>query len=378
LKKYPSIQAISLAAGAAERGVFVMIYRPHLDALRAFAVIGVLISHLWGVPVFGHLGVRLFFVLSGFLITDILLRMRENAAFPRDFRSAIRAFYARRTLRIWPAYYALLFSALILDIQNIRDVGIWHVLFGSNFLFSIRDDHVPWVTSPYWSLAIEEQFYLVWPAIVLLAKDSALPRLSAALVFVGFAYTAIVSADQYGLAAYYFPPASFDALGMGAYLAVALFRTGAFPKWMLPLGAIALVPSIVIAAGGYRFWFTETLTTLPMAAAIILSVRGYGGVWGVVMGWKPLICMGKISFGIYLYHSFVLAGIFEVSSTLPILAQKGAVVFFVGTALTILVATASWFLIEAPANRLKRFFPYPGGEQTKAVNSELVEKIAFR
>lgn len=147
-------------------------YMPHLDGLRAFAVGLVIYSHWmpghyqFKLP-WGSAGVQLFFVLSGFLITGILLRCRTSVA----RLSALRAFYVRRILRIFPLFYCVLLLAYVLNIEPVRETVFWHLPYLSNFyFFSIGrwDGDI----SHFWSLAVEEQFYLFWPAIVMFVPDA--------------------------------------------------------------------------------------------------------------------------------------------------------------------------------------------------------------
>src|SRR5689334_6993090 len=144
-------------------------YMPQLDALRALAVLAVMVHHFLPVDRFippdyitlGFLAVRLFFVLSGFLITGILLSYRSDT---RD--NALRRFYLRRVLRIFPIYYLTLFIALALQVRAIQLGAFWHLTYLSNY---VAPFHPEWMgpASHFWTLAVEEQFYFVWPFIVL-------------------------------------------------------------------------------------------------------------------------------------------------------------------------------------------------------------------
>jgi peptidoglycan/LPS O-acetylase OafA/YrhL len=159
------------APATRERG-----YMPQLDALRFFAVLGVVVVHNWqpsshtfivGWFDWGTLGVRLFFVLSGFLITGILIDGRELA--PHDSRRRLvfmRQFYARRFLRIFPVYYAVLFVLLIAGVGQIRQIWPWLFSYGTN-VYVWHYLAYPYAVPHFWTLAIEEQFYLLWPFVLL-------------------------------------------------------------------------------------------------------------------------------------------------------------------------------------------------------------------
>src|SRR5262249_40880734 len=144
-------------------------YMPQLDGLRAVAVLAVVAHHTLPGPLVdalnpGAAGVRLFFVLSGFLITGILLGCRESMA-QQGAGQALASFYARRFLRIFPLYYFALAVVLLAGVQEARDGAAWHLAYLSN-VYGVRQG---WLGSlaHFWSLAVEEQFYLVWPALVL-------------------------------------------------------------------------------------------------------------------------------------------------------------------------------------------------------------------
>src|SRR5215218_136502 len=151
-------------------------YRPQLDALRFFAIAGVLVAHnldpgqapwIFSRFDYAETGVRLFFVLSGFLITGILLGEREAAdAAPHRRISAIRRFYARRFLRIFPIYYLTLAVVLVTAVSPARRIWPWLFTYTTNIYAWHRLDW-PGPVGHLWTLAVEEQFYLVWPWFLL-------------------------------------------------------------------------------------------------------------------------------------------------------------------------------------------------------------------
>jgi peptidoglycan/LPS O-acetylase OafA/YrhL len=154
---------------------------PELDGLRAFAVLAVIVEHAFGIrwaqtrfetwsP--GNVGVRLFFVLSGFLITGILLSGRRDAEDTgASKRSVWTAFYLRRSLRIFPLAYAAIALACIAGAPTIRQHLGWYVTYTENFLFARQYSFEP-PLSHFWSLAVEEQFYLIWPVVMLLVPET--------------------------------------------------------------------------------------------------------------------------------------------------------------------------------------------------------------
>jgi peptidoglycan/LPS O-acetylase OafA/YrhL len=144
-----------------------MTRRKELDGLRALAIFGVMYTHFVNDDsALGTLGVYLFFVLSGYLISGILLRCRDLIEGSRATPSGtLRTFYVRRILRIFPVYYLYLFGLLIVGSTEIHEQFWWHATFNSNLLFSF----FPFtsLTPHLWTLSVEEQFYFFWPAVIL-------------------------------------------------------------------------------------------------------------------------------------------------------------------------------------------------------------------
>ena len=205
-----------------------------LDALRAIAVTMVLYSHFFaagGSSFLGHLGVRLFFVLSGFLITRLLLEARAAAEF--EAGPALRSFYIRRALRIFPPYFAVLGLVWLTDLEQSRGSLLWHALYLSNFWYALRNEWTPWLLCHFWSLSIEEQFYIAWPLIVLLAPRRRIEAITIGVIALSLAYRFYwpVTANT-ALARDLVPPASMDALACGALLAMRAARGAALPQWM--------------------------------------------------------------------------------------------------------------------------------------------------
>ncbi|MBH1991540.1 MAG: acyltransferase [Sphingomonadaceae bacterium] len=335
-------------------------YRPQLDGLRAVAVTLVLLGHFaLDRTVIGHVGVRIFFVLSGYLITGILLQARD--AREAGQAQPLRHFYIRRILRLWPAYYLLLGVALIANIDNIRSVAPWHLVQASNILFAWRNAFVPPVTAHWWSLAVEEQFYLVWPLVVFfLPRRWLVPAIIAAI---GMANVGRAFIPMDDIAYLTLPFMSFDALAAGALVTVAE-RRGPMPGWLLPgtllLGAITLVVLLLPLPFGLNLHLSEALTAPLFAGLVALAASGRSPSWlGRVLCWPPILYIGRISYGVYLYHLFILLAMWKLDETAAFLAHHRMVMFLIGSAATIIVATASWYMIERPINALKRRYPFP-------------------
>ncbi|MEZ6185371.1 MAG: acyltransferase [Planctomycetota bacterium] len=339
-------------------------YVPQLDGLRALAVGAVLITHFlpetelarrvdWGV-----LGVRLFFVLSGFLITRILLDARSQ----RDqgalsLGQALRTFYLRRVLRIFPIYY-LTVAVMSLASPTIRAQAWVFLLYLQNLLFAWEGSYG--VAPHFWTLAVEEQFYLLWPAAVLLLPRRALVGCVLALIAAAPAWRlGVLLLGGAEVTARVFTLGCTDTLGLGALLALA----GA-GRWLRPLGvagALALIPLLLCHAlrWGDPAWIV--LGDLALGAVgvawVARLVRGGTGLDQRLLASRPLVYLGRISYGIYVYHFFVPRQLARVFAKLdwsvgPLtLAALSAVA-------SIALASASWVLLERPLARLKRRLPY--------------------
>jgi peptidoglycan/LPS O-acetylase OafA/YrhL len=333
-------------------------YRPQLDALRAVAVAAVLFQHTW-VPdsPWGHLGVRLFFVLSGYLITGILL------AAPRaDRPRTLGSFYLRRALRLFPAYYVVLLASMAL-IPEVRATAGWHLAYATNLMLAAHDRWDPWQTSHFWSLAVEEQFYLLWAPLLLCAPRRWAPWIAAALVVAGPVFRAAVRLwDPAAVDAHVLLPASFDAFGVGALLALfgagdVLGRLGARGLQAIALGGLAAFWLAHEAAGDsvLLFTLTETAALLPLAALVLGAARGDRGWLGRLFELRGVRAVGRISYGVYLFHVFLWWALKQAG---PWLDDPGPLAFGVVSTCAVLVAAVSWRFLERPFNGLKARFPY--------------------
>ncbi|TGQ12200.1 MULTISPECIES: acyltransferase [unclassified Mesorhizobium] len=342
-----------------------------LDSLRAVAVTLVLYAHFLapsGTSFLGHLGVRLFFVLSGFLITRLLLDARDADAFAPG--PALRSFYARRVIRIFPPYFAVLALVWFTDLEQSRSSLAWHALYLSNFWYALRNDWSPWLLCHFWSLSIEEQFYLAWPLIVLLAPRRRIEAIAIGVICFSLAYRFYwpIAASP-ALARDLLPPASMDALGCGALLAVRRARGADAPQWMrLCWPALAMVFLFVVRSDPGpansawewpRWMLVQVLPLVPLTAIVAACSNGLGGRLGRLAELPPLLGLGRISYGVYLYHPILLAYAVKAQPWIPLnVSEQGPGRFLVAGAATLVVASLSWGFFEKPLNGLKRYFPY--------------------
>jgi peptidoglycan/LPS O-acetylase OafA/YrhL len=307
----PVAESAAPPAGVAEGA-----YRRDIDGLRAIAVLAVVIFHagFGGLPG-GFLGVDVFFVISGYLIGGQIFR--EAAV--GDFRFS--HFYARRVRRILPALYVLLavmfvIGALILTPLELKELGkeAFAATFGaSNILFNTAGgyfdpaaDHLPLLMS--WSLGVEEQFYIAFPIIVLLCLKFR-PRLFLPVLImaslVSFAGSILLTHLDPKAAFYLLPTRAWE-LGLGAVL--ALWERKAPAKApsrglaeVLAAGAVILLGSaMTLYRPAYAFpgWYALA----PTAAATVLIATARSRINGVILSWRPLVFIGKISYSWYLWH----------------------------------------------------------------------------
>jgi peptidoglycan/LPS O-acetylase OafA/YrhL len=323
-----------------------------IDSLRAFAVIAVLIHHFLPAEritsdfmTFGLLGVRFFFVLSGFLITGILIRGQT-----------IGTFYIRRALRILPAYYACLLVVILAGVPDARQYALWHILYLSHCLFVF----VPGSglqTSHFWSLAVEEQFYLVWPWLVLKTPARHLWKLAVAAILVTILFKAALAYTVGGhIAGGSLPFACLDSLGLGALLAVFSHDERLKPyrdrflRAALASGSLIVLAQAVIFVGarGYRILLSTYYLGVSLIFVWFVGKAADGKLWKVIEI-RPLLYVGKISYGVYLWHNFMPALVIWLFGYRP----PALVLAGLSTLLTFAVAATSWKFLESPLNAMK-------------------------
>ena len=372
---------------------------PALDGLRGVAIILVMLHHftsyrptsgidalIGDVLFFGWVGVDLFFVLSGFLITGILLDTRDSGRY-------FSTIYARRILRIFPLYYLILFLALVVlpkfpavhsvltgqdDLVNLPPQ--WpYWLYLTNFSIADRGWVHGWVDVA-WSLAIEEHFYLIWPLVIWLCPARLVAWLCTVIIVAEvFARSGARAANMEVLPIYVVTWFRLDGLVIGALLAVAL-RRGIMP------GLNRLVPTVVIVGvagliaitilGGHTWWwnrrmqqFGYSLIAVIAGAMLVGAIsRPADSLWPRMLSAGWLRAFGKYSYCLYLIHLPVMravrAYVFDPQEyqTLALAPWIGQVLFYPMAATpAFALAWLSWRFFEAPILRLKARFPYSRG-----------------
>lgn len=351
---------------------------PQLDGLRAFAVVGVAVSHwtpnfLVGIVPWGT-GVQLFFVLSGFLITEILLRSRPDVS-GASLRHALRTFYIRRALRIFPLYYAVLVISLLLDVGSVRETWRWHVAYLSNFHYAWHG-HGPATADPFlhlWSLSVEEQFYLGWPLAVLLLSRRFIPVVLCLTIVISVAFRTVIEEVVPGIVSVrYLTPSCLDAFAVGAFVAYVRYYKGreAVPRlgWIFAGVGIAglvvctiLLPRLIGHVASHRIG--HTFLVIFYGAIVAGASTGFSGLLGRTLSFRPLVYLGAISYGVYVFHYFAPLALQWVTARLGVQEASSVVLVFGYVVFTLVLSVVSWHGFEHPLNRLKRWFPYPAARE---------------
>lgn len=337
--------------------------RLQLDAIRGFAVLLVVIHH-WtkqGHSLgLGNIGVQLFFVLSGFLITGILLKQRariESAS--DDFWTVIRVFFFRRVTRIWPVMFVTLGLVYLAGDRFERQADMmWHFLFSSNVLFFFRGEFGS-ALAHFWSLAVEQQFYVFWPFIVLLAPRGSLSPIILLAILLAPVSRLILYRQGYTHFASFnvLPFANLDSLGIGALAAFGRVEQRPYIASRLRLMSI---PALVLALAAFMASLpanvSQTFYAVAFGSLILGAHQGFRGWRGRLLESRWLIDLGTISYGVYVYHMFapraVAAALRGVGA--PDLLNSDGPLLAVSAVLTLVLATVSWRFMEQPFIQLGR------------------------
>ena len=353
-------------------------YLPQLDSFRFFAVFLVIISH-WlpfsTLSLFpnGFIGVTFFFVLSGFLISSILLfakkEINKNSI---SFWQAIKTFYARRTLRIFPLYFLVIFLVFALTPALFNGHFIWYLTYTPNFLI-FQAKVWPGMLSHFWSLGVEEQFYLIWPFLIFICPWSYLKYLFTLIIVLSIGFKLLFFHWDGPFFNYYdvLPISCFDAFGVGALLALFIIERKNNTQFSLNfkfsaalVGNIFFAWLVFISRLSFLFGLAVSLCSMLLVWG---AIRGYGGWGGLIVKNRMIQYFGKISYGLYVYHNFIpwlvrcIRGT-ETAYPLPIKIihlvwlQRPVVIFLFQFILLVVISSFSWYLIERPINKMKKYF----------------------
>jgi peptidoglycan/LPS O-acetylase OafA/YrhL len=352
-------------------------YYPALDGLRGVAILLVVFLHNFGFMnyfFFGWLGVDLFFVLSGFLITDILLNTVGQPGFLKNF-------YMRRVLRIFPLFYLVLVICLFI-LPTIRSLGLdtryytenqfWLWTYLQNWLFIFKEPYGDKILLHTWSLAVEEQFYIVWPLLILLIRKprSLLATMAFILLLVCLARYLVWTNKIEDLAySSLYTFTRIDGLCIGAMVALLQRIDAGF----LRKNMLFIVLMMAVINFGFYFINNQQGFTLPYLAfvgyttfAVLFGLLVYEAVTGdskliqLLLDNRPLKFFGRISYGLYVYHWPVYMLLFDQSRnwfysqlTIPVKMAELLGGIFV-TFVAVLISLLSFHYFEKPFLRLKK------------------------
>lgn len=375
------------------------VFFPNLNGIRFLAALVVIIHHVemakywFGLPniyktsfvggVFGELGIILFFVLSGFLITYLLLEEHR-----RTGSIGIKAFYMRRILRIWPVYYlVIIFSLFIMPNFHFFDIpglsehindgffikSLAYLSFMPNLGYTIYE-HIPYA-SQTWSVGVEEQFYLLWPVLMLFAvrKNKVLPVLLGTIAVYLFIKTVAIAGHISQPSStfmtknwLFWDHFSIDCMALGGIGAYLLFYRKEkvlkilFNKYLQAF--LYIVLAVITVKGLMLPWYSKEVFAIIFMVLILNLAANKNTI--IRLEYKPLNYLGKISYGLYMYHNFVLTlvlKLFMLSGVVNVGSIGGGIVYqIVSLGLTIAVSALSyeyfekWFLgIKARYTRVE-------------------------
>lgn len=332
-------------------------YRPEIDGLRAIAVVSVILFHA-GVPGLpgGYVGVDVFFVISGYLITGILLKELSSERF------SIVSFYERRARRILPALFLVLTACLPLGWVLMDPYSFWRMGQGIIAVTAFVSNILFWKTTNYftanvnnpllhtWSLGVEEQFYIFFPLFLWLVWRYIRNWLWLAVVFVtvlSFVISQWGVASGRSVAAFYLSPARVNEILLGSIVALAAFKdkipnfgglVSGFAAW-LGFGAIIWSVSVFNSETPFPGWYALVPS---VGTAMILAFANQESVLGRLLSQRIMVGVGLISYSAYLWHQPIFTFVY-------IGGWRPGLIFNLGLALiSLLLAWASWYFVENP------------------------------
>jgi peptidoglycan/LPS O-acetylase OafA/YrhL len=328
-----------------------------LDGLRGVCAMLIVAVHLFNDYLPGcWAALDVFFVLSGYLITSIVIQHDLSWQF-------LKSFYLRRGLRIWPIYYLLILVLTLVGLGNIPALP-YYLSYTQRTPAYWGGDMPRWLLLEHtWSLALEEQFYLIWPVVVLLAGKRRMEYLALAIA-------AIAVEARYAGFHWWLLLARCDGFALGGFL--ALITAGAEAeqarfralRWSMVFAFLAVLQAGLLIRTGHLFHgfgpmtmaARATLASLGSFILVALVISHAGHPMLALLRTTPLVYLGTISYGIYLYHYPIFRIIDMLNTSLgvaPVVAVCAA-----DCIVTLGIAMASWHLIELPILRLKDRIPY--------------------
>lgn len=366
-------------------------YRPELDVLRFFAFLSVFIVHrmdhlpidpvqhfwLYNICLLGNFGVPVFFLLSAFLITELLTREQDLLG-----TIHIRSFYIRRILRIWPLYFAVFFGLVLLNRviphTGATDPSSWlaFTFFAGNWYICIHGWIHAFPVNPLWSISVEEQFYIAVPLIVYYGHRFGLKVVSISLIFVSYACVTWYSWKGWsGFSSQWTNSfVQFQFFAAGTLLSLGL--KGRLLQWNLAgrLSGILIAVVCLFVASVYLGVQADTPTSTVLQAPVgwllvlVATLLFFLSLYGTPVRYlpKPIVYLGRISYGLYVFHELMYTLVFHswkahlrwISEHLYLDQWSGAVGTFIAFCLTALMAQLSYRFYELPFLRLKQRFTF--------------------
>jgi peptidoglycan/LPS O-acetylase OafA/YrhL len=344
------------------RGAEKLGYRPALDGLRGVAVLLVLVYHLpFSVPNAGDVGVTMFFTLSGFLITTLLLEERSTSG-----KIDLRRFYQRRALRLLPALIAMLAVIVALDLlvgsqAGYRRPALFSLLYVANWAIiqGVDFHHI----NHLWSLAVEEHFYLIWPLTMLFVLHHRHKHLLLWIAIAGavaswgirvWLFTSDASLPRI----LYATDARLDGILIGCIFAILGWERIRHVPSAATVAALAAIGTGIVIPDHW-FQFTVGQSAVPAATIVIIAGCLLNQGARTALDRRPLVPIGRISYGLYLWHLPIYGFVFKYGASMPRAVQSIAAVL-----LSFAVASFSYRFIERPFLRLKRHTAVSAGPVT--------------
>jgi peptidoglycan/LPS O-acetylase OafA/YrhL len=341
-------------------------YVPHLDGLRALAILGVLCEHFGvALPLMlrcGPLSVRFFFVLTGYFITLSLWKVQaEMVASRRGTLTPLWQYYLKRILRIGPPFYLALLIGALFGVADVRTNFFWLATFQANNYIAYLG-YWPDSISHFWSLAVQEQFYMLWPIVVLtLPRRWFMPVMGAFIAF-GLVFRFwCISAETSTLLRWVTIFGCIDSFAVGALIAYLkqarlLERMRSLPPTVLfamPLVAFACFflgrALMTLPENNLFLGLTESVDAIFLAWALSIALVGVTGIYARVLSWSPLVYLGRISYGVYVYHVFIIIMVspllvpYGLTETHYAAGRIGVLLL-----LTVAISSLSWHFLEQP------------------------------
>jgi peptidoglycan/LPS O-acetylase OafA/YrhL len=393
------LNAIPLASGTPSASTKPSgFYRPELDGLRFFCFLAVFFGHShlvssasfadagpimaaigsWCITIISHSGyaaVTVFFVLSSYLITELLLREHE-----RNGRVDLFAFYARRALRIWPLYFLFLGVVLWLE-PRLGVTGLsphavpWFAGFLANWQIVLTGEIPRSAAQVLWTVSIEEQFYLLWPLLLVFMSPKRLPWICLGLMGVGHATRWWLVGHHAPTHAIHFHTAvQLDAIAWGGLLALAL-RHSRLESWSPIIRTGMAASGVVLAIGTQRFlaeaqphaaWPLLAYPLFAFAAVLIVfGVMRTNPAQGGLLTHPRIVYLGKISYGLYIWHLLAIVLAYKSGLCSP----RSVWTSVIALPLTMIFAHLSYRFFEAPFLRWKGSFQRVYAQKSEALST---------